>query len=570
MTKWKLREDQGEISVGSNKISEVLTGLLRKRGIIEAKAQESFLFPDYVRDVHDPFSFVQMEKVVARIDLAKQCKEKIFIFGDYDADGITSSAILREVLLLLGVEVEVYIPDKKTEGYSMNIKAVEFFARQGAKLIITVDCGITSIKEVQRAKELGMDVIITDHHHVPEILPEAYAIINPHMKDSGYPFAELAGVGVTFKVVQALFAKLLPEQKQQEKWMLDLVAIGTVADCVPLVDENRVLVKYGLVVLGKTRRAGLKELFKVGRMVIDEQNMPDARKISFQIAPRINAAGRIDHANLAYNLVIEQDPVLARDFALELEDTNTRRQKMTEIVSNEIKTLAENMFKEKKFIFALGENFPVGVVGLVAGKIASQFNKPTIVLQKGATESVGSLRSIPQVNIIEAVEKCAHLLKRFGGHAQAAGLTVSNEKLDDFYKALDAVIEQELVGKDLSLEIEVDAKLNSADIDFLLVDELEKMRPFGEGNAEPVFLLEKMKVHEMRIVGNGSKHAKILLQPRDGSPKLLDAISFNAKEETLHLKVGEEVDVLFSLQSDEWNGNKKIQLNLIDLRKTTA
>lgn len=565
MANWIVKENRFEI-IPNSEISAALAGLLANRGIVTPEEQKNFLFPDYARDVHDPFAFRQMEKVVERIRVAKEKQEKVFIFGDYDADGVTSSAILREVLLLLGADVDVYIPDKKTEGYGMNIGAIESFAAQNAKLVITVDCGITGIKETIRAKELGIDVIITDHHHVPEELPEAFAIINPHLPDCGYPFADLAGVGVTFKVVQAIFKKLLPAQQQQEKWMLDLVAIGTVADCVPLVGENRVFVKYGLVVLAKTRRVGLKELFKVGRLVIDEQNLPDARKISFQIAPRINAAGRIEHANLAYNLVVAEDEVVARDAALELEETNARRQKMTEVVSNEIRAVAENMFKEKKFIFALGENFPIGIVGLVAGKIASQFNKPTIVLQKGEEESVGSLRSIPQINIIEAIGQCSDLLKRFGGHAQAAGVTVKNENLDAFYQKLDAIIEKELEGKDLALRLEIDARLQASEIDFSLVGELEKMRPFGEGNAEPLFLVEKMRIHEKRVVGNGSKHLKLLLQPQDGSPKLLDAIMFGASEEALKLQEGMEVDVVCSISSDEWNGNKKIQLNLVDVR----
>ena len=567
MIKWIVREDQAE-EFSSPEISNVLAKLLTSRGFRSLEEQKNFLFPDYDRDVHNPFLFVQMEKVVERIKTAKENKEKVFIFGDYDADGVTSAAILREVLLLLEINVEVYIPDKKNEGYGLNLNAIEFFATKNTKLVLTVDCGITGIKEVARANELGMDVIITDHHHVPAQLPEAFAIINPHMPESGYPFSELAGVGVAFKVVQALFEKLLPEQKQQEKWMLDLVAIGTVADCVPLINENRALVKYGLVVLAKTRRTGLKELFKVGRLVIDEQNLPDARKISFQIAPRINAAGRIDHANLAYNLVVENDEVKARDYALELESINSRRQKMTETVSNEIRAVAENMFKEKKFIFALGENFPIGIVGLVAGKIASQFNKPTIVLQKGEHESVGSLRSIPQINIIEAIGKCSELLKRFGGHAQAAGVTVKNENLEAFYQKLDAIIETELNGKNLLPQLEIDARLEASEIDFSLIDEIERMRPFGEGNPEPVFLLEKMRIHDLRTVGNGSKHLKMLLQPQDGAPKLLDSIMFNASKEALEVKEGMEIDVVCSLQSDEWNGNKKIQLNIIDLKKT--
>ncbi|KKQ47127.1 MAG: single-stranded-DNA-specific exonuclease RecJ [Candidatus Moranbacteria bacterium GW2011_GWD2_37_9] len=275
--------------------------ILFRRGIKTQKEIESFLHPDYENDLSDPLEFFGMKKVVERIGQAREKKEKVLIFGDYDADGITASLVLTQVLSWLGVEAQSYIPNKELEGYGMNMAAVEKFSEEGINLIITVDCGITSIAEVARAKELGMDVIITDHHHVPENIPLAYAVINPKLKDNACDCGDLAGVGVAFKLAQALCGKFLPEKEDQLKWLLDLVAIGTVADCVSLVGENRTLVKYGLVVLSKTRRVGILELFKVGRIQIDEDNFPDTQKISFQIAPRINAAGRMDHAKIAFD-----------------------------------------------------------------------------------------------------------------------------------------------------------------------------------------------------------------------------------------------------------------------------
>lgn len=566
MAKWSNRQ-HSEIPLDfSLKLHSKVVQLLLSKGLKTEKELEKFIAPNYETDSFDPFLFCDMEKVVGRIKIARDKKEKVVIFGDYDADGITSSAIIKETLDLLEIDSFVYIPNKRTEGYSINSNAIEMFKEKNVSLVITVDCGITSIVEVEKAKLLGIDVIITDHHHVPEALPNAYAIINPHQENCGYPFADLAGVGVAFKVVQAIFQKLLPENIALTKWMLDLVAIGTIADCVPLVGENRLFVRYGLVVLSKTRRTGLHEMFTVGRIVIDENSIPDTKKVSFYIAPRINAAGRIDHANLAYNLVVEKDTARARAFALELEESNTERQKVTQKVVDEVKILADNMFKDKKFIFAVGEHFPIGVVGLVAGKIVQQFNKPTAIFQKGDGESKGSFRSIPQINIIETIGECKELLVRHGGHSQAAGVTVKNEDLEKFYEKMNDLISKKLEGIDLAEEIMIDGELSSNDIDFDLVEDLEKLKPFGEGNTEPIFALRDLIVREKRVLGNGNKHIKLFLSPSDGSPKVFEAISFNGYEKFEHVKTDDHVDILCNVQKDEWNGNRKIQLMLIDLK----
>ncbi|HBP00709.1 MAG: Single-stranded-DNA-specific exonuclease RecJ [Candidatus Moranbacteria bacterium GW2011_GWE1_49_15] len=562
---WKIKEKiNTDISHGSD-LPAVLVRLLAGRGIEGGEEIRAFLDSDYEKNNHDPFLFSDMEKAVERIRKACNEGEKVVIFGDYDADGITSSVILKETLEQIGIAVSVYIPDKKSEGYGLNGKAVAKLAEKGIKLIVTVDCGITGIKEVEKAQELGVDVIITDHHHVPEVLPKALAIINPRIEGCGYPFLELAGVGVAFKLAQALFERLLPEKKDHTKWLLDLVAVGTVADCVPLVGENRIFVKYGLLVLSKTKRTGFQQLFSVARLNIDENNLPSTRNIGYHIAPRINAAGRINHANLAYDLLVEGDVAKSRAYALELEDNNSSRQKITETVTNEVKVLAENMFKDKKLIFAVGENFPIGVVGLVAGKIVQQFNKPTAVLQKGETESKGSFRSIPQVNIIEAIEKCQELLIKFGGHSQAAGISIENGKLEAFYEKLNAQIEKELEGKDISPELLIDAEVSAEELDFSLAEGLEKCKPFGEGNPEPVFVMRGLSVENLRTIGNGEKHLKFSLKAQ-GSPKILEAVGFYLAKEFAHIRRGDLIDAAFNLQKDEWNGNRRIQLMLIDLK----
>jgi len=573
MAKW-LKKESVEIPVDfSLKLHPLVAKILLARGLKSEIELEKFITPDYQTDTHDPFLFSQMEKLVERIKQARDLREKVIIFGDYDADGITSSAILKETFSELGIEADVYIPDKRTEGYGLNLLVIDLFKVAGVKLIITVDCGITSLAETAKAKEFGIDVIITDHHHVPAQVPDAFAIINPHQEGCGYPFAELAGVGVAFKVVQAIYARLMPEKIGQTKWMLDLVSIGTIADCVPLIGENRLFVKYGLVVLSKTRRIGLLELFTVGRIAIDESAIPDTKKVSFYVAPRINAAGRINHANLAYNLIIEKDVIRARDFALELEASNTQRQKITSEIVSEIKALAETQYKDKKLIFAIGEHFSIGIVGLVAGKIAQQYGKPTAVFQQGEQESKGSFRSIPQINIIEVIGQCSQFLVKFGGHSQAAGVSVRNDQLENFQKALEAIIEKQLEGIQLEVEIIIDGQVAAAEIDFKLIADIEKLRPFGIGNEEPILLLENLIISEKRFLGSEKKHVKFFLVAAEAEPigskdkmKVFEAISFGGGEKFAAFKEGDRIDVVCNLQRDDWNGNSRIQLNVVDMR----
>lgn len=565
MLNWKIKDKVETRNVDLD-IHPIALNLLCQRGLDTKEKIEFFLNPDYDRDIRDPFLFSDMEKAADRIKKASDNKEKVVIFGDYDADGVTSTVILKETLEELGVLAEIYIPDKKLEGYGLNLEAIGNFKKGGVKLIVTVDCGITNFDEIGEAKKQGIDVIISDHHHVPENLPPALAIINPQMENCRYPSRNLAGVGVVFKIVQAIYKKFLPEKFDQIKWLLDLVAIGTIADCVPLENENRALAKFGLLVLSKTRRAGLKELFSVGRITIDENNYPDARKVAFQIAPRINAAGRMDHANTAFNLLVEKNQALARGLALEIEASNQKRQKETDRVAEEIRILANNAFKNKKFIFAVDEHFPIGIAGLVAGKIADEFHKPAAVFQKEEKVSRGSFRSIPELNIIELLEKCKELTLKCGGHSQAAGVTVENENLEKFYEKLDSLIEKKLEGKEYGSVTEIDLEVSANDIDFELADAIKKFEPFGEGNKEPVFLACGMVVQEIKTVGNTGKHIKLFLRPAGDSPKIFEAIGFNLSEANGHLKEDDKIDIIFNLQVDSWNGSKKIQLKIVDLR----
>ncbi len=569
---WELKKikNKSKINQDFKNISSVILKVLAQRNIYKKKDIETFLSPQY-EQLLDPFLFTQMKKAVQRIKKARKNKEKVLIFGDYDADGITSSAILKIVLDDLGLESEVYIPDKEKEGYGINWQAVKKYLDKNFNLIITVDCGISNFQEVKKINQAGGEIIITDHHHIPSKIPDALAILNPQLekqKEKGYPFSELAGVGVTFKFAQALYQKLLPEKEEQLKWLLDLVAIGTVADCVPLLKENRILVKYGLIVLSKTRRKGLQKMLQVGRIKIDENNFPTTEKISFQIAPRLNAAGRMKHARWAFELIFSQDLVQAHNLALEIETQNQARQKITQQIVKEIKIIAQNSFQQKSFIFVANQHYPIGIVGLIAGQIADYFQKPTAVLHKKEKISVGSFRSIPGVNIINLIEKLDYLLERFGGHSQAAGITIQNKNLEEFYEKLNKLIEQEIQKKKTKPILEIDLELLPKDIDYQLAQDLQKLEPFGEGNPEPIFLTRKLKIESLRWLGNGEKHLKLYLSNSLLKNKLLEAIGFNMNDKFQNLKSGEEIDLVYNLHTNNWNNETRIQLRIIDIKKS--
>lgn len=566
MAVWKYRIDNPETVTGQE-YHPVTEGLFKARGYTDKVARERFLFPNFDRDLHDPFLFLQMNRVVERIGVAQHSGEPIGLLGDFDADGVTSSVIMREALEALGIAVRVYIPEKLSEGHGLSLKAVDFFAHTEVRLILTLDCGMTNHAEISEAKKRGMDIIVIDHHHVPETLPEAFAIINPKLPNETYPFRELCGAGTSFKVAQALCSRYVPEKIDQLKWLLDIVAIGTVADVMPLIGENRVIVKYGLIVLGKTRRVGLQEMMAVGKIKIDEQVKPDARMIGFQIAPRINAASRMAHAMLAHDLLMEKDQAHARILALELDAHNVTRQKVSTATTDAVRMIACEKYADKKFIFAVGKQFPYGVVGLVAGRIANEFHKPTCVMTKGEETSQGSFRSIPELNIIEVIEQCGDLLVKFGGHAQAAGMTIRNENLDAFYERFNALVEKQLTDVTTAPELWIDVRVKPEHVTLQLLRDVMLFAPFGEGNPEPVFLLENMRIEEMRLVGNGSKHLKMRLASPEGGMKSFEAIGFSLGATFPDLQNGKYIDVVFQLSENTWNGHTDLQLKLLDIRQ---
>ncbi len=559
--RWKLLSDSLE---GRYDPASMVEELLAIRGIERGDNQKQFLAPNYDADLHDPFLFSDMERIVERLRVARANKEKIGVFGDYDADGVTSSVILRRTLERLGFSVTAYIPDKTTEGHGLHPNALDAFEKEGVRLVFTVDCGMMNHTEIADAVSRGMEVAVIDHHHVPEVLPSAFAIINPKLPDSAYPFRELCGAGTTFRVADALYQSFLPEKRDELKWLLDLAAIGTVADCMPLVGENRVIVKYGLVVLSKTKSVGLRELFQVGNIAIDEDHLPDAQTISFQIGPRINAASRMAHARVAHELLMTEKRDEARLLALDLEAQNRSRQKVSEALAHEVRTVAGQLYRDKKLVFAVGEHYPLGVAGLVAGKIAHELGKPTAVFAKGETESTGSFRSIPALSIIEAIGECAELLEKFGGHAQAAGATIRNENLEAFYEKLEGIVNRKLAETDMTLTLDIDREIFPGDITPDFSKNLRRLAPFGIGNPEPTFLLRNLVVEEARLVGNGEKHVKFRF--RSGT-KLFGGIGFGMGEEWGSLAKDEIVDVVFHLEENRWNGSTKLEFRVLDIAR---
>ncbi|MGB4833459.1 MAG: DHHA1 domain-containing protein, partial [Candidatus Moraniibacteriota bacterium] len=403
------------------------------------------------------------------------------------------------------------------------------------------------------------------HHHVPAVLPPAYAIINPKLPADTYPFRELCGAGTSFKVATALYRRLLPERVDELKWLLDITAIGTVADVMPLIGENRVLVKYGLIVLQKTRRPGLREMYAVGRIPIDDQHAPDARMIAFQIAPRINAASRMAHAETAHELLFTADQVQARILALELESYNVARQKVSQTAAESVRDIADRQFRDEKFVVAIGPQFPIGVVGLVAGKVAHEIGKPTGVFQQGEETSTGSFRSIPGFSVIEALEACADLFEKFGGHEQAAGLTIRNDRFDAFLERFGAIVREKLQGVETVPELLIDAELHPGDLSLGLVREIRDLSPFGEGNPEPVFQLSRLEIEQARTVGKDGKHWKLTLS-HPALTHSFDAVGWSMVSTFPDLGPGNQLSIVCQIEENAWNGRSTLQLKLLDIK----
>jgi single-stranded-DNA-specific exonuclease len=558
--KWVIKQLNNENFPNFPEYPAVISRLLALRGLSDPKTISDYLNPDYGK-LYDPFLFKDLKKACDRIWLALEQKEKIIIYADYDADAITAASVMTLGLQKLGGIVECYIPDRFTEGYGMNLEAVRKI-KENSNLLITVDCGTNSTQEALLCKELGIDLIITDHHEITGELPEAFALINPKNPEDNYPFKYLTGVGVAFKLIQGLFlnqakTESLGIAQGWEKWLLDLVSIGTVADLQTLQSENRILVHYGLQVLSKSRWPGVRALLDVSKVNVGKFT---TYTLGFMLAPRINAAGRIKHADAAYKLLISQNSVEAQNYALELDSLNTHRQMLTEQILSEAREQII-MLTDKKVLLAAGANWPKGVVGLVAGKLSEEFGRPVLVMDKGEEFATGSARSHPKFDMVKALTYSKDLLEKYGGHTQAAGFTLSSKNIDALYQKL-LEFADSLESADSDPVLEIDAQISSKDLSWDVYDALEKFEPFGLGNTRPKFLGQGMTVIEARTVGAEGKHLKLKLL-WDG--RVIDAIGFKLGYWCSKLSPQSSLDVVFELEANEWNGNKELQMKICDL-----
>ncbi len=537
--------------------------LLYNRGITEKKEIEDFLDPD-LEKIYDPFVLKDMSQSVEKIIDQIKKGGKILIYGDYDADGITSSSLLFSVLSKLKAEVSVYIPDRVTEGYGLNKEAIDTFAERGVDLIITVDTGIRNREEIKYAGDKGIEVIVTDHHIPAEDdLPDCL-MINPHLSREEYKCKFLAGVGVAFKLTQALIiSSTLPEKDKNAliKICLDLVAVGTVADCVPLLDENRVLVKQGLNMLNQTNRAGLLALIEVAGLSKNKKKL-QAWNIGFQIAPRLNASGRIGEVADAVNLLLSKETKEANDIAVKLDRENAKRQEITEdIVSSIEEKIESGETGRGRIIVAVNSvdsAWNEGVIGLAAGRICEKYYKPTLVITRANGEYKGSGRSIEEFNMIEAVSECADVLDKYGGHAKACGFSLSGENLEKFDQKINKIAETKLKGMELQPKLAIDAELDINEVDDGLVERVETLSPFGEENPLPVFISRNVCIKNITTMGADGRHIKFRFNG-------YWALAFGKAESWNGFKIGDRVDIVYSVEFNNFNGNTQVQLKLWDI-----
>jgi single-stranded-DNA-specific exonuclease len=534
--------------------------ILYNRGVTTQEQSESFLAPDSF--IGNPFQLHGMNQAIERLRQAIRAGEKIAVYGDFDVDGVTATALLVQTLRALGAHAEPYIPHRIDEGYGLNKEALKQLKEMGTSVVVTVDCGIRSLDEVAFGTNLGLAMIVTDHHSPIEVLPNAFAVINPKQKSCDYPYKELSGSGIAYKLAQALLRaeEKVPIAREavalQDKDLIDLVALGTVADLVPLTGENRALVKFGLEQLRKTERAGIQAMLKYALLKADSI---DAGTISFTLGPRLNAAGRLEHALQAYELLTTQYPGEADNLAQKLESTNRERQRLTLELTAKAQRIASPTAETDHLIFVTAPDFPEGIVGLIASRLSEEYYRPAIAVHCGPTESRGSARSISEFNIVAALDECRDLLVRHGGHSMAAGFTVSNENLPALESRLKTIAARTLSGNDIAPTLFIDAEAGLSQIDWSLQKSLIALEPFGYGNREPLFLSRRVLVRDSRAVGNG--HLKLLLS--DGKV-VWDAIAF--RQGDWAPKVPREIDVVYQLDAREWNGQARLQLNVRDFK----
>lgn len=553
--------------------------ILKARGL-SGERKAIFLSPNYDLK-HDPFLLPDMQKAVDRLVEAHDKQEKITIYGDYDIDGLTATTVLVDALASFGFKnVSAFIPNRFVEGYGLTIDAVERIAAEGAEVILTVDCGSISHKEIARANELGVAVIVTDHHNVAEVQPDAVAVVNPkrllaehpdeyekfllkpESNKNLYPFLDLAGVGVAFKLVQALQTKLAGLEKGQEKWLLDLVALGTVCDIVTLADENRTNVFYGLKVLAQTRRPGLKALMAVSGVRPQTLN---ARSLGFGLGPRMNASGRLETAQYALDLLTTTDSMEALRLARQLDDMNkNRRQEQDEIFKQAV-LQAEERLNDKVLVVA-AEGWNHGIVGIVAAKLLERYQKPTYVLAIHGEEAKGSARSYGDFSAADAIRASDDIITKGGGHKLAAGVTLPATNVDAFRKSVnDHYAAMKLENQPALLLPKADTNAELEELDEALLAELDTLEPYGSGNPQPIVRINNVLVMNQRRMGDNSQHVKLTLKNETG--RNIDALAFNAPQ-YFFVEPGTRINVWCTIELNEWNGNRSVEGKLLHLELT--
>ena len=553
---YKINEEKvNEIQEKYN-INKLLAIILANREIEDIK---TYLEPTRY-DFHNPYEMPDMEKAVERILKAIDNKEKIIIFGDYDVDGITSITVLKSFFKDLGIEVGEYIPNRLNEGYGLNKDAIKKIADEEYNLMITVDCGITGIDEVEYAKELGIETIVTDHHEPGESLPNAIAVVDCKRKDNTYPFRELAGVGVAFKLCQAISQKLNLDEKQYLKY-LDIVALGTISDIVPLKDENRVITKLGLMLLKQTKNCGLVSLLNIAGY-----RKIDSTAISFGVAPRINACGRMGCANEALELLLSSNMRDASEKARNIAKYNNDRQNYEKIIYDEaIKQIEKENIENLNSIVLGGDNWHHGVVGIVASKITDLYYKPCLLVcfENGEDIGRGSGRSIPGFDLHEALTECKDILDGFGGHSMAVGLSIKKDNMPLLKERFEEISKKANI-EEMVPSLKIDSAINIDNVNKEMVESLELLEPIGEGNKMPIFAFKNLKIDSIRALSE-DKHLKLTLKSNNNT--YINAIGFNLGYLVNEFIIGDKIDLAGNIEINSFNGTDSIQINIKDIMK---
>ncbi len=541
-----------------SQLPKLFEKLLEARGLTP-KAMQAFLHPDYAT-LADPYLLPDMAKAVKRIETAKKKKERVVIYGDYDIDGLSATALLLDALTSFGLDASTFIPSRFEDGYGLSIEAIDRLAEAGAQLLITVDCGSSSITEVAHAKAKGLDSIITDHHSLGGTLPEAVAVINPKRLDHTYPFHDFSGVGVAFNLVRALQTKLPGLDKGQEKWLLDLVALGTICDVVSLSDENRTLAHWGLEVMKQTRRPGLKALMAVADIDPGKLN---AKSLGFGLGPRLNASGRLETAQTSLELLLTHDHAEALDKARQLQAMNVDRQAQQKKILSAAKEQTA-LYDNDNVIVVSHSDWNHGIIGIVAARLLEIYRKPAFVLQEMGEQSKGSARSFGDFSLAQAVQKNKKLLISGGGHDGAAGISLLTKNIAAFRSAVNRYYDSlKLKNQADFLVAKPDLQLDSLEgLDETLVQYIAQLEPFGNDNPQPIFFLKNLKVVAVRLMGAEKQHVKIKLS--DNENRTMEYIAFGAPEH-FFVEPGDTISVCCTLGLNEWQGSRNVEGRLLEL-----